>query len=70
MEWPGWLKCVETGVALMSGWGFWMDDVRQSVRVAGVLSLQCTALCISYIQLAKLNFKIYNLNYHLYVVLL
>ena len=32
------------------------DDVRQSVRVAGVLSLQCTALCISYIQLDELNF--------------
>lgn len=32
------------------------DSVRQSVRVAGVLSLQCTALCISYIQLDKLNF--------------
>ena len=43
----------------------WNDDVRQSVRVAGVLSLQCTASCTSYIQLYKLDFYIYNLKYHL-----
>ena len=25
MEWPGWLKCVDTGVGLMSWWWFWME---------------------------------------------
>ena len=56
-----------SGLDELNGDSGWNDDARQSVRVAGVLSLKCTALCISYIQL---NLQSYNLNYHLYVVLL
>ena len=37
------------GKSLADGDSGWNDDVRQSVRVAGVLSLQCTSPMYSFV---------------------